>query len=114
LLASIGIYGVMAYTISQQQREIGIRMALGGGSGAVLRLFLKRGMLMVAAGAAVGLLVATLLGRGVTELLYDVSPTDPLVLATTTLTLVAVAFAATLIPARRALQVDPVVVLKQE
>jgi predicted permease len=114
LLVSIGIYGVMAYTISQQQREIGIRMALGGGSDAVLRLFLKRGMLMVAAGAAVGLLVATLLGRGVTELLYDVSPTDPLVLATTTLTLVAVAFAATLIPARRALQVDPVVVLKQE
>ena len=114
LLASIGIYGVMAYVISQQKREIGIRMALGGDRSAVLGMFLSRGMKLVLVGAALGVAASIALGRSVSGLLYDVDPVDPVAIGGATLVLLAVALVANLVPARRAIRVDPVVVLKYE
>ena len=114
LLASIGIYGVMSYTVSQRNREIGIRMAMGAKRNEVLGLFLKQGMLLVAVGAVIGLVVAGLAGRMIGSLLYDVSPVDLPTFALTTLVLAVVALVASFIPARRATAVDPVVVLRYE
>jgi predicted permease len=114
LLASIGIYGVMSYTVSQRNREIGIRMALGAERSEVLRLFLKQGMLLVAVGAVIGLVVAGFAGRMIGSLLYDLSPVDFPTFALTTLVLAVVALVASFIPARRATAVDPVVVLRYE
>jgi ABC-type antimicrobial peptide transport system permease subunit len=114
LLASIGIYGVMSGSVSQRYREIGIRMALGAHRNEVLRLFLKRGMFMVALGIGTGLLLAGLVSRMITSLLYDVSPTDLETFLLTPLILAVVAFLACYIPSRRATGVDPVKVLKYE
>jgi predicted permease len=114
LLASIGIYGVMSYTVSQRNREIGIRMALGAERSEVLGLFLKQGMLLVAVGAVIGLVVAGFAGSMIGSLLYDLSPVDLPTFALTTLVLAFVALVASFIPARRATAVDPVVVLRYE
>ncbi len=114
LLASIGIYGVMAYTVSQRRHEIGIRMAMGARGADVLKLVLGQGMILVAAGLALGLGVAVLAGRRIAPLLYGVSPTDVETFAVTSAVLAAVALVATLIPARRASSVDPVSVLRRE
>jgi predicted permease len=114
LLASIGIYGVMSYTVSQRNREIGIRMALGAERSEVLRLFLKQAMLLVVVGAAIGLVAAGFAGRMIGSLLYDLSPVDLPTFALTTLVLAVVALVASFIPARRATAVDPVVVLRYE
>ncbi len=114
LLASIGIYGVMSYTVSQRNREIGIRMALGAERSEVLVLFLKQSMLLVAVGAVIGLVAAGFAGHMIGSLLYDVSPVDLPTFALTTLVLAVVALVASFIPARRATAVDPVVVLRYE
>ena len=113
-LASVGIYGVMAYSVSQRTNEIGIRMALGARPGQVLRLVLKQGMRLALAGAAAGVLIALLLGRFVSGLLFGVSGKDPLTIGGVALLLSAVAALACYIPARRATRVDPIVALRYE
>jgi predicted permease len=114
LLASIGIYGVMSYAVSQRNREIGIRMALGARQSEVLNLFMKQGLTLVAVGIVIGLVLAGLMSQAIASLLYDLSPVDLQTFSLTTLVLAAVALLASFIPARRATSVDPVVVLRYE
>ncbi len=114
LLAAIGIYGVLAYTVVQQTREIGIRMALGANPGRVLRLVLLRGLQLAGAGTAIGVLAALLLTQLLNSLLFDVSATDPLTFAAVAGLLLGAALLACYLPARRAMRVDPMVALRHE
>jgi putative ABC transport system permease protein len=114
LLSLIGIYGVIAITVAQQTREIGIRMALGAHPADVMRLVLRRGMLWVAAGTAAGLAGAYAATRLLESLLYEVKATDAASFAIATALLVSSAIAACYIPARRAMRVDPMVALRYE
>jgi ABC-type antimicrobial peptide transport system permease subunit len=114
LLAMIGIYGAIAYTVEQRTGEIGVRMALGAQTRDVLKLVVGQGMRPVAIGLAVGLVAAFALGRLLTSQLYQVSAHNPMLLTAVTLALAAVAVAACLIPARRATQVNPIVALRYE
>jgi predicted permease len=113
-LASIGIYGVIAYLVGQRTQEIGIRMALGAKRIDVLRLILGEGMKMAALGLAIGLMAALGLTRLMAGLLFGVGATDPLTFAAVALLLIIVALAACYIPARRAMRVDPIVALRCE
>jgi putative ABC transport system permease protein len=113
VLASVGIYGVMSYAVSQRAQEIGIRMALGADRRTVMLLVLRQGMLVVGLGLAIGLLAAFALSRLVAALLF-VSPSDPLVFLGMGLTLAAVGALANLFPALRATTVDPLVALRYE
>jgi putative ABC transport system permease protein len=114
LLAAIGLYGVLAYTVAQRTREIGVRVALGAGSRDILLLVVGRGARLVAAGLVLGLALALMLGRFVAGLLYGVTPSDAPTLAIVTLFLTLVACVATYLPARRAARVDPIVALRAE
>ncbi len=114
LLAVLGIYGVTAYAAEGRTQEIGIRMALGAQKGDVLRLILRQGSRLVVMGAALGIAGAMVLTRYLRTLLFEVSPTDPATLVAITVLLGAVAILATLIPARRATRVDPMVALRYE
>ena len=114
LLSSMGLYGVMAYSVTQRTGEIGIRMALGAQAGDVLSLILARGGLLLSVGVLIGLGVALLVSRITASLLFGISPTDPLTFAAVVLVLGAVAAPACLIPARRAARVDPIVALRAE
>jgi putative ABC transport system permease protein len=113
-IAAVGVYGVMAYTVSQRTRELGIRLALGAGVGSVRHLVLRRGLGMAAAGIALGLGGALALTRLLASQLFEVSPTDPAIMAAAAATLALVSVAACLIPAARATKVDPVVALRSE
>ena len=114
LLASIGIYGVMAYTFSQRTHEIGIRIALGAQRSHILRMALGEGMILVALGLAAGLLGALLLTQFLRSMLYAVKPTDPITFIAIATLLTSVALLACFIPARRATRVDPLVALREE
>lgn len=112
ILASIGIYGVLAYSVAQRTSEIGLRMALGAQPRQVLALVLRQGMLLALIGAAVGILVALPVARMAGGLLYGVSATDPLTYAGITLLLMGVALLACYVPAWRATRIDPLVALR--
>jgi putative ABC transport system permease protein len=113
-LALVGVYGIMAYSVSQRKHEIGIRMALGAKRGDVLQMVLTKGLLITGLGVAVGVGGALVLTRFLSSMLYCVKPTDPLTLVGVSLILIAVALLASYIPARRATKVDPMVALKYE
>ncbi|HEY3662301.1 MAG TPA: ABC transporter permease [Chthoniobacterales bacterium] len=114
VLASVGLYGVMALSVTQRTREFGIRLALGAPRQDVFRLALGRGLLLVGIGLAIGLLGALGAGRALTSLLYDVGSLDPVALLTAIVALSAVALLACWFPARRATRVDPIVALRYE
>ena len=114
LLAALGIYGVMAYTIAQRTREIGIRMALGAGGTRVMRLVIVRTLIVIAIGLVLGLAGAMGLTGVLASELFNVSPTDPLTFTVVTIAVTVVALIACLIPTRRAMRVDPTVALRYE
>jgi putative ABC transport system permease protein len=114
LLAGLGIYGVMAYAVSQRTREIGLRMALGAESRDVMRLVVKQGMWLAGAGLAIGLTGALVLTRLMSSVLYGVSATDVLTFAGVTLLLGSVVLLACYLPARRAAKIDPLIALRCE
>jgi putative ABC transport system permease protein len=114
VLTAIGIYGVVAYSVAQRTREVGIRMALGAQKRDVLKLVLMKGLALVVWGTAIGLLVFYWLARVVSSQLYEVSAYDPATIASVVVLLGAVALLATYIPARRATKVDPLVALRYE
>jgi predicted permease len=114
LLAAVGIYGVISFTVSQRTQEIGIRMALGAGRQTVLRLILRRGMLQLAAGLTLGLLLAWPATRLIAAVLVGIDPHDPLTYGTVIAVLTLVAFLACWIPAQRAAGTDPLVAIRYD
>jgi predicted permease len=114
VLAAVGLYGLLAYTVAQRTAEVGIRIALGAEPGAVVRMMLARGMYPVAAGILIGLPFAWWTTSFISTLLYGLKPFDPLTIAAAIGTLAAVALAAGFIPARRAAKVDPMTSLRQD
>src|SRR5262249_25535814 len=114
LLSGIGIYGVIAWSVSQRTREIGIRLALGAHTGAILRWILWRGMRLTLVGLTIGLLGAVAITRLLPALLFEVAPTDPLTYIGVAALLAMVALLACYIPARRATKIDPMIALRCE
>jgi len=114
LLASLGIYGVLSYAVTQRTNEIGVRMALGATSSEILFSFGKRGMALTLAGLAIGLALAAIAARSMTTLLYGFRPDYVPTVILVSLTLLTVAALACFVPARRASRVDPVVALRNE
>jgi ABC-type antimicrobial peptide transport system permease subunit len=113
-LAAIGTYGVLAYMVTERQREIGIRMALGAGAGRVGRDVLAHGLGIAGLGIAIGIAGAFGLSRITTSLLYGVSPSDPVTFGTVAVVITLVAIAACLVPVRRATRVDPITVMRAD
>jgi len=113
LLASIGIYGLLAYMVGQRSREIGLRMALGAQRGDILKLFLRKGVALAGVGIVAGVVVSASTARMMASLLYGVRPHDPAVFLIVPLLLFAVAVLASYLPARRATKVDPMIALRE-
>ncbi len=114
LLAVIGLYGVMAFLVAQRTQEIGVRMALGAGRGDILRLVMGKSLRLILCGTVVGLIAALAASRVLSSLLFGVGSRDPVTLVVVALLLIVVALVATLIPARVASRVDPIVALRCE
>jgi putative ABC transport system permease protein len=114
LLAAVGVYGVKSYSVARRTREIGIRMALGAGRGQVFALIMKQGALQTGCALGVGLLLALALGRVLAQMLYQVSPMDPVALGVSSVMLGAAALLACYLPARRAMRVSPMTALRTE
>ncbi len=113
-LAVVGIYGVMAYAVARRTREIGIRRALGAAPAQVLRMILREGLVTMCGGIALGVLLALGIGRAFSTMLFEVSPLDPVAFTLAPAVIVATALAASWLPARRAMRVDPIVALRYE
>ncbi len=114
LLAAVGLYGVVSYSVAQRTREIGLRMALGAEPAHVLRIVLRRAFQLAGTGLAIGLLGSLALGRVIRSLLYATSPTDAVTLLSVAAVLLSVAGLASYLPARRATRVDPTVALRYD
>jgi len=114
LLASIGLYGVLSYTVTQRSREIGLRMALGASAANVTRLVVGHGIALTGAGLAIGLIGSWAATRALKNMLYGVSATDPMTLGAVAVLLTLISLTACWIPARRASRLDPIVVLREE
>jgi ABC-type antimicrobial peptide transport system permease subunit len=114
LLAAVGLYGVLAYSVAQRRREIGLRMALGARPEQILRQFLGLGVRLLAIGLPFGLIGAWLGGRTMAGLLFGIGPADPVVFGGTTAVLIAVTVLACLLPARRAARVSPAEALRSD
>ena len=113
-LSALGIYGVLAYDVSQRTREIGVRSAIGASRGQIAGLILRQGLWKGGIGVVLGLIGAALLSRSMTTLLFNVRPTDPAVYAAVSFVLIAVALLASYLPARRASRIDPLIALRDE
>jgi ABC-type antimicrobial peptide transport system permease subunit len=113
-LAVVGLYGVKAYSVARRTREIGIRMALGAQAGAVLRMIMGEGSIMLFSGVAIGLVLAIVTARILSGILYGVGPLDPVAFSVAPLLLTVAALIATWLPARRATRIDPVQALRAE
>jgi putative ABC transport system permease protein len=114
LLAAIGTYGVLSYLVTERQREIGIRVALGASAGGIVRLVLRQGLSITLAGLVIGMAGALALAKVVQTLLFGVKPTDPVTYAGVGIMILVVALVACLIPANRAMRVDPLVAIRNE
>ena len=114
LLAAVGIYGVLSFSIASRTREIGIRLALGAGARSVFKVVLRDGLVLVGVGVTLGVLGALAVGRLLASFLYGVSPADVATFVAVTVILGAVAFLACVIPARRAMRMDPIAALRYE
>jgi putative ABC transport system permease protein len=113
-LAMAGVYGVMAYAVSQRSNEIGLRMALGASTGSVLRLILRQGLVCAGMGLVLGLAAAVAGTRLLTSMLFEVQPNDPWIYLTVAALLGVVTLVASYVPARRAAKIDPLTALRQE
>jgi ABC-type antimicrobial peptide transport system permease subunit len=114
LLAAIGVFGVISYSVTQRTQEIGIRMAIGAARGDVLGMVLKDGCKLAAVGVTAGLIGSAIVSNMVKNQLFEVSPFDPVTLVGTVLVLVGIALVASYLPARRAMRVDPMIALRYE
>jgi ABC-type antimicrobial peptide transport system permease subunit len=114
LLAAVGIYGVLAYSVSERTREIGVRLAMGARPGRIMSMVISSGMRLVAAGFAIGIMGSFALSRSLAEMLFRTAPTDPLALTAATVLLAAIALLAASIPAHRAARLDPIQALRVE
>jgi ABC-type antimicrobial peptide transport system permease subunit len=112
VLAAVGLYGVISYSVAQRTQEVGIRVALGASGGQVVSMVMQQGLKLAGLGLAIGLALSLMLTSMLKGLLVGVSVTDPATLAITALTLLTVALLATYVPARRAARVDPLVALR--
>jgi putative ABC transport system permease protein len=113
-LSALGIYGVLAYDVSQRTREIGVRGAIGASRGQIVGMILQQGLWKAGLGVVIGLIGAALVSHSMKSLLFGVQPTDPIVYVAVSLVLIAVALLASYLPARRASKIDPIVALRDE